>query len=175
MTFPSEFMLVAAMNPCQCGFFGDPKRECRCSPAQVEKYRQKISGPLLDRIDIHVEAPAVNYKDISSNQPAESSEKIRERINKARAIQKKRFAKHAKVRTNARMTHAMLKTHCVLDTDSKELLRMAMEDLHLSARAYDRILKVARTIADLEGSEGITSSHIAEAIQYRTLDRRLWI
>ncbi|MEO8205053.1 MAG: YifB family Mg chelatase-like AAA ATPase [Chthoniobacterales bacterium] len=175
MTFPSEFMLVAAMNPCACGFFGDPKRECRCSPAQVEKYRQKISGPLLDRIDIHVEAPAVNYKDISSSQAAEASEKIRDRINSARSIQKKRFAKHAKVRTNSRMTHAMLKTHCVLDEDSKELLRAAMEDLHLSARAYDRILKVSRTIADLEGSASIASAHIAEAIQYRTLDRRLWV
>ncbi|MFA7345604.1 MAG: YifB family Mg chelatase-like AAA ATPase [Terrimicrobiaceae bacterium] len=175
MTFPADFMLVTAMNPCPCGFFGDPARECRCSPAQVERYRSRISGPLLDRIDIHVEAPAVQYRELSSNEPAEPSSAIRERVIRARGRQRDRFASGKKTNCNARMGHSQIKKFCALDSSGQEMLRHAMEDLQLSARAYDRILKVARTIADLAGAESIDSSHIGEAIQYRTLDRKLWV
>ncbi len=174
MTFPAEFILVAAMNPCPCGFFGDPRRECRCSPLQVERYRDRISGPLLDRIDIHVEVPAVQYREMSSNEPAEASVVIRERVQRVRDLQHRRFEGKAKVRTNARMTSKLIKTYCQLGEEAEGMLRMAMTELNLSARAYDRILKVSRTIADLEDSEGIGANHIAEAIQYRTLDRKLW-
>ena len=174
MTFPANVMLVAAMNPCQCGYFGDPKRECRCSPKQVENYRNRISGPLLDRIDIHVEAPAVEYKELSSTERAESSATIRERIVQAREIQRHRFTSNPKCRTNAGMSTGLLKTHCKLNAEGQELLRHAIEELQLSARAYDRILKVSRTIADLAGNENIQPSHVMEAIQYRTLDRNLW-
>ena len=173
MTFPCSFMLVAAMNPCPCGYYGDPKRECRCSPGQVERYRQKISGPLLDRIDLHVEAPAVEYKELSDNVPAESSAIIRERIVSAREIQNRRFAKSRKVTCNARMSHTQLKEHCRLDDRGNELLKNAMTDLNFSARAYDRILKVARTIADLAGSQSIGSDHLLEALSYRNLDRNV--
>lgn len=173
MTFPCSFMLVAAMNPCPCGYYGDPKRECRCSPGQVERYRQKISGPLLDRIDLHVEAPSVEYKELSDNVPAESSAIIRERIVNAREIQTRRFAKSRKVTCNARMSHAQLKEYCRLDDRGNELLKNAMTDLNFSARAYDRILKVARTIADLAGAESIASDHLLEALSYRNLDRGL--
>lgn len=169
MTFPSSFMLVAAMNPCPCGFYGDPKRECRCSPNMITKYRNRISGPLLDRIDIHVEVPAVKYKEMAGEATGESSEKVRERVEAARAVQRDRFG-HA----NARMTPKEMKQHCRLDDVSQELLKMAMTELNLSARAYDRILKVSRTIADLDGSANIQSQHISEAIQYRSLDRQLW-
>jgi len=175
MTFPADFMLVTAMNPCPCGYFGDPARECRCSPAQVERYRSRISGPLLDRIDIHVEAPAVQYRDLSSNEPAEPSAAIRERVIRARGRQRDRFASGKKTNCNARMGHSQIKKFCALDSSGQEMLRHAMEDLQLSARAYDRILKVARTIADLAGAEKIEPSHIGEAIQYRTLDRKLWV
>ena len=180
MTFPSTFMLVAAMNPCPCGYYGDPKRECRCSPGQVERYRQKISGPLLDRIDLHVEAPAVEYKELTDTIPAESSAAIRERVLKARSIQQNRFArsgkssKSRKVTCNARMSHAQLKEHCRLDDRGNELLKNAMSDLNFSARAYDRILKVARTIADLAGSDSIAPDHLLEALSYRNLDRQVW-
>jgi len=173
MTFPCAFMLVAAMNPCPCGHYGDPKRECRCSPRQVERYRRKISGPLLDRIDLHVEAPAVEYKELSDTVPAESSAVIKERIQKARSIQRQRFAKSRKTSSNARMTHAQLKEHCKLDDRGNELLKNAMTDLNFSARAYDRILKVARTIADLAGSESIAPDHLLEALSYRNLDRSI--
>lgn len=175
MTFPAGFMLVAAMNPCPCGYFGDPQRECRCSPAQIERYRNRISGPLLDRIDIHVEAPAVVFKELSGGAAGEPSSAIRERVLNARAVQGKRFAGASTAPVNARMGNKRIKECCVLDTASTEMLRHAMEDLHLSARAYDRILKVSRTIADLACSEAITAEHIGEAIQYRTLDRRLWV
>lgn len=174
IVFPANVMLVAAMNPCQCGYFGDPKRECRCSPKQVENYRNRISGPLLDRIDIHVEAPAVEYKELSSNERAESSEAIRGRIVEARKVQQKRFSGRTKCRTNAEMTHGLLKVHSKLDDEGQELLRHAIEELNLSARAYDRILKVSRTIADLAGEASIKPQHVMEAIQYRTLDRNLW-
>ncbi len=174
MKFPSAFMLVAAMNPCPCGYYGDPKRECRCSPGQVERYRRKISGPLLDRIDLHVEAPAVEYKDLTDSIPAEPSASIRERVMKARTLQQHRFAKSRKVTCNARMTHAQLKEHCRLDDRGNELLKNAMTDLNFSARAYDRILKVARTIADLAGSHSIAPDHLLEALSYRSLDRNLW-
>jgi magnesium chelatase family protein len=176
MSFPCEFMLVAAMNPCPCGYYGDPKRECRCTPGQVERYRQKISGPLLDRIDLHVEAPAVEYKDLSDNTPAESSATIRDRVVLAREIQQKRFTKSRrakKVTCNARMSHAQLKEHCKLDDKGNELLKNAMTDLNFSARAYDRILKVARTIADLASSEAIAPNHLLEALSYRNLDRNV--
>ena len=173
MTFPSTFMLVAAMNPCPCGYYGDPKRECRCSPGQVERYRQKISGPLLDRIDLHVEAPAVEYKELSDTMPAESSEAIRGRIIKAREIQKLRFLKSRKVSCNARMNHSQLREHCRLTDQGNELLKNAMTDLNFSARAYDRILKVARTIADLADSVTIAPDHLLEALSYRNLDRRI--
>jgi magnesium chelatase family protein len=171
MTFPSAFMLVSAMNPCPCGYYGDPKRECRCSPGQVERYRRKISGPLLDRIDLHVEAPAVEYKELSDTVPAESSSVIRERILKARDIQNHRFARARKTTCNARMSHAQLKEHCRLDDRGNELLKNAMADLNFSARAYDRILKVARTIADMAGSKSIAPDHLLEALSYRNLDR----
>ena len=170
MTFPASFMLVAAMNPCPCGFYGDPKRECRCSPSMITKYRNKISGPLLDRIDIHVEVPAVKYKEIAGDSTGEPSEKIRARVEYARVVQRERFG-----HCNARIAPKEIKEHCRLDDECQQLLKMAMTELNLSARAYDRILKVSRTIADLDRSESIQSQHISEAIQYRSLDRQLWV
>jgi len=163
-------MLVAAMNPCPCGFYGDPKRECRCSPNMITKYRNKISGPLLDRIDIHVEVPSVKYKEMAGEGTGETSAKIRPRVEAARFIQRERLKK-----TNSRMSPKEIKEFCKLDEESQQLLKMAMTELNLSARAYDRILKVSRTIADLDLSENIQSQHISEAIQYRTLDRQLWV
>ncbi len=174
MTFPAEFMLVAAMNPCPCGYYGDRKRDCRCTPVQVERYRDRISGPLLDRIDIHVEVPAVAYRELASDQAGELSTAIRERIEAARRRQIQRFGEKSRVRCNARMTAKQIKACCALDTAASGLLEMAMGELHLSARAHDRILKVARTIADLAGAADIAADHIGEAIQYRTLDRNLW-
>lgn len=174
LTFPADFMLIAAMNPCKCGYFGDPKRQCRCSQLDVQRYRDRISGPLLDRIDIHVEVPAVQYQDISSKTPGESSAALRERVTKARSIQRERFAKSPKVRCNSRMGTQLLKRHCALDEAAEGMMKMAMTELNFSARAYDRILKVARTIADLAESESILADHVGEAIQYRTLDRNLW-
>jgi len=175
LTFPSEFMLVAAMNPCPCGYFGDLKRECRCGPVQVQRYRQRISGPLLDRIDLHIEVPAVEYRDVASERAEEPSTTIRERAIRARERQQKRFAREPKTNCNARMTTRLLKQHCKLDQDSQDLIRVAMNELNLSARAYDRILKVSRTIADLDGAENIAPEHVSEAIQYRTFDRTLWV
>jgi len=174
LTFPADFMLIAAMNPCKCGYFGDPKRECRCSPNDVQRYRDRISGPLLDRIDIHVEVPAVQYQDISSKTPGESSAALRERVTKARELQRARFVKSPKVRCNSRMSAQLLKRHCALDEAAEGMMKMAMTELNFSARAYDRILKVARTIADLAESEHILADHVGEAIQYRTLDRNMW-
>ena len=175
VTFPSEFMLVAAMNPCPCGYFGDLKRECRCGPVQVQRYRQRISGPLLDRIDLHIEVPAVEYRDVASQRAEESSAAIRERVVRARERQQERFRNDSKVNCNARMATRQLKQHCKLSQDSQELIRVAMSELNLSARAYDRILKVSRTIADLDRKAEIAPEHVSEAIQYRTFDRTLWI
>src|SRR4029453_9796487 len=174
VTFPANVMLVGAMNPCACGYFGDPKRECRCSPKQVENYRNRISGPLLDRIDIHVEAPAVEYKELRSEEPAGSQQQIRERVLAARKPQQERFAAKSKCRANAEMTHGLLKSYCKLDPEGRELLHRAMEELHLSARGKTPILKVSRTIADLAASPTICPPHLLEAIQYRTLDRNFW-
>jgi len=173
MTFPAEFMLIAAMNPCPCGFYGDGQRECRCGTNQVQKYRQRISGPLLDRIDLHVEAPAVRFKEMSSTEASEPSAEILRRVEAARTVQAERFH-GTKTGCNARMTPKQIKAHCQLPSDAQELLKMAMTELQLSARAYDRILKVARTIADLENALEISTLHVSEAIQYRTLDRSLW-
>ncbi len=175
VTFPCEFMLVAAMNPCPCGYFGDLKRECRCSPIQVQRYRQRISGPLLDRIDLHIEVPAVEFRDISSTRAEEASTAIRERVVRAREHQQQRFRSDANTNCNARMGPRQIKQHCALSDESQELIRVAMTELNLSARAYDRILKVSRTVADLAGSNEITSEHVSEAIQYRTFDRTLWV
>src|SRR5438477_1133174 len=175
VTFPSEFMLVAAMNPCPCGYFADLKRECRCGPVQVQRYRQRITGPLLDRIDLHIEVPAVEYRDVASERAEETSAAIRERVIGARERQQDRFRNDQNGSCNARMATRQLKQHCKLSQDSQELIRVAMSELNLSARAYDRILKVSRTIADLDGKTDISPEHVSEAIQYRTFDRTLWV
>jgi len=174
VTFPCEFMLVAAMNPCPCGHFGDLRRECRCAPSQVQKYRNRLSGPLMDRIDIHIEVPAIELKDLTEISTEENSAAIRERVARARFFQLKRFSGQGKATCNARMTSRQLRKYCVLDQSSIELLKQAVINLNLSARAYDRILKVARTIADLAASPAIQADHLAEAVQYRALDRSLW-
>ena len=173
VTYPANFVLLAAMNPCPCGFFGDPKRECHCSHLQIHRYRSKISGPLMDRIDIHMEVPPVGFKDLSSIDQGQSSWEILERVKKARKIQSDRYHK-MKIHTNADMTSRHIRQFCPLDTDSSDLLEKAMDRLGLSARAHSKILKIARTIADLEDSPGIESHHVAEAIQYRSLDRRIF-
>ncbi len=172
--FPANFMLIASMNPCPCGFFNHPERECSCPPGAVQKYLNKISGPLLDRIDLHVEVTPVPFSELSSVKKAESSEKIRARVIKAREIQTERYKDHQGLYANAQISSAMLKEICVIDTVSANLLKAAMEKLNLSARAYDRILKVSRTIADLDASPSIKAEHVAEAIQYRSLDRENW-
>ena len=174
LTFPSDFMLVAAMNPCRCGYFGDPKRDCRCSPNEVQKYRQRISGPLLDRIDLHLEVPSIDYKELSGKAEGEPSEAIRRRVQNAREIQRERYAESDGATTNSTMPPKMVSQHCQLDAESSGLLEQAMTELHLSARAHDRILKVSRTLADLEDAVSIQANHVLEAIQYRTLDRNLW-
>ena len=172
--YPCSFMFVASMNPCPCGYYGDPTHHCVCTPGQISRYLSKISGPLLDRIDLHVEVPVVPFKQLSQMQPGESSAAIRERVIKARQIQEQRYKNHKGVYCNAQMTERMLHEFAEPDSASLDMLRTAMERLSLSARAYSRILKVARTIADLEGSERIQSHHIAEAIGYRSLDRSDW-
>ncbi len=171
--YPANFMLICSMNPCPCGNYGDPTKVCTCSPPKIQNYLSKISGPLLDRIDIHVEVPAVKYQELSSKREGEPSEKIRERVIKARKVQQERFA-GTHIFKNSDMGSNELRKYCELDTPSQEILKIAMTKLGLSARAYDRILKVSRTIADLEGSENIKSNHISEAIQYRSLDRDYW-
>ena len=171
LTYPSGFMLVAAMNPCPCGFFSDPKHECRCSFPQIQRYRSKISGPLLDRIDIHLEVPAVPYKDLAGESLEETSGEIKKRVTTARKIQSKRFAENANIYCNAQMANRHIKKNCKIDGPSLDLLESAIDKLGLSARAYNRILKISRTIADLEGQETILANHIAEAVQYRSLDR----
>lgn len=172
--YPCSFMLIASMNPCPCGYYGDPTHSCACTPGQIQRYMNKISGPLLDRIDIHCEIQAVPFIELSKMQPGESSEQIRERVVHARKIQEERFKSHRGIHSNAMMTEKMLHQYAEPDEQSMNMLRMAMERLKLSARAYTRILKVARTIADLEGSERVQSHHIAEAIGYRSLDRGDW-
>ena len=173
LTYPSEVMLVAAMNPCPCGFFGHPTKQCTCSPAAVRKYLSKISGPMLDRIDLHIEVPPVNYGELNSTSKEESSAEIRERVNRARRIQAERY-RGTGVTCNARLTPAMLKKYCVPDAAAEEYLRLSFDRLGMSARAYDRILKVARTVADLSGSEKIKKEHIFSAISFRSLDRKYW-
>ncbi len=173
VTLPCAFMLVAAMNPCPCGYLGDTKHECRCTPTQIQRYRSKISGPLLDRIDLHIEAPALSLTELRSEKPGESSAVMRERVNVARTRQHGRFT-GTKITSNARMTHAQIRKHCAIEASLGDLLQQAMEQLSLSARAYDRILKVARTIADLAGAERIEAPHLLEAIQYRSLDRAVF-
>ena len=175
VTFPCRFMLVAAMNPCKCGWHGDQKRECRCSDREIQNYRNRISGPLLDRIDIHIEVPSIQYQELSSLGRGEPSSEIRNRIMKARHIQNVRFKSRKKIHSNAGMGAKDLQKYCRLGDETQDLLKMAITELNFSARSYDRILKVSRTIADLDNSEAIKPEHISEAIQYRTLDRQLWI
>jgi magnesium chelatase family protein len=176
-TFPARFMLICAMNPCPCGFAGDPRHTCACSPQKIRHYRSKISGPLLDRIDIHIEVPALKYDDISTKRTGESSNTVAERVRRARDVQLDRFkstgSRHP-VYSNAQMGPQLIRRFCPASAQSDEILRAAIDRLGLSARAYHRVLKVARTIADLEGKESIQPSHITEAVQYRTLDRTVW-
>ena len=172
--YPCSFMLIASMNPCPCGYYGDPTHHCVCTPGQISRYLSKISGPLLDRIDIHCEIQAVPFAQLSQMQPGEPSSAIRERVIAARRIQEERFKPYKGIHCNAMMTERMLHEFAEPDAASLDMLRMAMERLKLSARAYSRILKVARTIADLEGSEKVQSQHIAEAVGYRNLDRGDW-
>ncbi|HOF95067.1 MAG TPA: ATP-binding protein, partial [Clostridia bacterium] len=168
-TYPADFMLVAAMNPCPCGNYGSRISQCRCTPFQIQRYQSRISAPLLDRVDLHVEMTEVGYSDISSKAAGESSLKIRARVNSARQVQRARY-EDVGIFFNAQLPNRLIKTYCALDSASESMLRQAFTALKLSARAYHRILKVARTIADLEGEEKISSAHIAEAIQYRSLD-----
>ena len=176
LTFPARFMLAAAMNPCPCGYFNDRSRECHCTSPMIQRYMSKVSGPLLDRIDIHIDVPAVNYKEMRAGSEPENSATIRERVLRAREMQLKRFAgsKREKLYCNAQMGPRHIRTCCELSADCERLLERAMTQQGLTARAHDRILKVARTVADLEGAVGIEPKHIAEAIQYRTLDRTFW-
>jgi magnesium chelatase family protein len=174
VSFPSRFMLAAAMNPCPCGFFGDPTRECHCSPVQIQRYVSKISGPLLDRIDIHIEVPAVKYKELRGNAEVECSGAVRERVLRAREVQLDRYRVDKGLYANSQMPSRLLRKHCAISADGEKLLETAILRLGLSARAHDRILKVSRTIADLEGAECIQPKHLSEAIQYRTLDRTYW-
>ena len=182
LSFPAQFMLLAAMNPCPCGYFNDKSRDCTCTPPMIQRYVSKVSGPLLDRIDIHIEVPAVQYKELRQGAEGESSAAIRDRVLAARERQHDRFGReqplttrrHRPVFANAQMTTPQIRVFCELSSDAERLLERAMQQQGLSARAHDRILKVARTIADLEGVQDITVKHLAEAIQYRTLDRSYW-
>lgn len=167
-------MLAAAMNPCPCGFFGDPTRECHCAPAQIQRYVSKISGPLLDRIDIQIEVPAVKYKELRSNGDIEPSAAVRERVLKAREVQLARYAGEKKIYANSQMPPKLIRKYCEISTEGEKLLESAIQKMGLSARAHDRILKVARTIADLDAEEWVGPRHVGEAIQYRTLDRTYW-
>jgi magnesium chelatase family protein len=172
ITYPANFMLIAAMNPCPCGYHGDLQKECTCTPIQIQKYRAKVSGPLLDRIDIHIEVPPVRYKELADEAGGEGSAPIKERVNRAREIQKARF-RRSKIHSNSQMSPSMVRKVSKPDEKGIKLLEMAIDKFGLSARAYDRILKVSRTIADLEGSETVLAHHISEAIQYRSLDRNV--
>ena len=172
--FPAKFFMCASVNPCPCGYLTDPMRECACTPAEIHRYHSRLSGPLLDRIDIHIDVPAVRYQELTRGEPGESSAVVRERVQKARDIQLKRFEGNRGILCNAHMSGKDLRKHCDLDTETLGLLERAMETIGLSARAYDRIIKVARTIADLAGEESIGPAAISEAIHYRTLDRDIW-
>ncbi len=176
ITYPAQIMLMAAMNPCPCGYLGDPKHSCSCTIGDIQRYRARLSGPLLDRIDLHVEVPAVRYKELSDVRSGESSKVVRARVEAAREVQRRRFKKRSKENgsgplCNARMTPREMQSYCKVDAEGARLLEMVVDRLGMSARAYDRILKVARTIADLDGNESIRAVHLSEAIQYRTLDR----
>ncbi|NOQ66237.1 MAG: YifB family Mg chelatase-like AAA ATPase [Desulfobacterales bacterium] len=170
LNFPARFILVIAFNPCPCGYLGDMKHNCKCTPTQVQRYESRLSGPLLDRIDMHLEVPSVPYKDMSSADSGESSALIKERVQQARSIQKKRFEQRKNYYSNGQMTPKDIKKFCILDTPSEKLLEKAVDRLGLSARSYHRILKISRTIADLDQSENLQTKHIAEAVQYRRLD-----
>ncbi len=172
-TFPANFMLIAALNPCPCGYRGDPRRSCHCTPPQIERYMSKISGPLLDRIDIHIEVPSVPFRELSGGTPGTSSAEMREQVIAARRAQSARFV-GSRARHNADMTHRQTRQFCRLDDECRNLLKASMDELGLSARAHDKILRVARTVADLDSSESIRPMHISEAINYRMLDRNLW-
>jgi magnesium chelatase family protein len=171
LSFPARFILIIAFNPCPCGYLGDMKHNCRCTPAQVQRYENRLSGPLLDRIDMHLEVPSVPYKEMSGGSSGDSSAEIKARVEQARAVQKKRFANRRNFHCNGQMTPKDMKKFCCLDKDSEKLLENAVERLGLSARSYHRIMKIGRTIADLDGTEPLQAKHIAEAIQYRRLDR----
>ena len=173
VSYPARFMLAAAMNPCPCGYCGDTERPCTCTPLKIRSYRSRVSGPLLDRIDIHIEAPRVPYRELSAEAGGETSSDVRGRVNRAREVQRARF-KGKKIFCNAHMGPRHIAWYCGLGEEEKKLLETAMERLALSARAYHRIIKVARTIADLAGEEDISTPHLAEAIQYRSLDREVW-
>jgi magnesium chelatase family protein len=172
--FPARFMLMASMNPCPCGFYNHPQKECHCSPSSIQKYMHKISGPLLDRIDLHIEVAPVLYEELRGNEQSDTSATIAKRVKKAREMQFERFKLEQGVYINAQMSKSQLKKYCLISPSSETLLKNAMEKFQLSARAFDRILKVSRSIADLEGSEMIQINHISEAIQYRNLDRSGW-
>jgi magnesium chelatase family protein len=172
--FPANFMLIASMNPCPCGYYNHPEKECVCGPGVVQRYLNKVSGPLLDRIDLHVEVTPVTFDQMTETRKSESSADIQQRVEKARAVQNTRFKAFPDIHSNAMMPSQMVKDICQINTAGRALLKTAMERLGLSARAYDRILKVARTIADLAGAEEIRIEHLAEAIQYRSLDREGW-
>lgn len=173
LSYPCNFMLVASMNPCPCGFYGSKEKECTCSPQAIQKYMGRISGPLLDRIDIQVEVTPVKYEKLQGNEIIETSAKIKERVNKARKIQQKRY-ENLEIHSNSQLTPTLIEKYCKLGEKEKQILKKAFDTLGLSARAHDRILKVARTIADLDGKENIEISHISEAIQYRNLDKKYW-
>lgn len=173
LTYPCNFMLIASMNPCPCGFYGSKEKECHCSPEQIRNYIGKISGPLLDRIDIHIEVASVKYEKLNQKVKEETSSQIRKRVNIARKIQQERYKEHG-IYSNSELTPKLIEIYCQLDDKASQILNIAFEKLGLTARAYGRILKVARTIADLEPSKNITSKHLAEAIQYRNLDRKYW-
>jgi magnesium chelatase family protein len=175
LSYPARFMLAVALNPCPCGYYTDTRHKCSCKPEQIQKYMARISGPLLDRIDIHVEVPALTYDELSQKTSGQDSASLRKEVSRAREIQLSRFKSDRKLFCNAHMESRHIRKYCELNEDCQGLLKNAIEKLGLSARAYDRILKVARTVADIEGKEFIESAHISEAIQYRSLDRKLWM
>lgn len=173
VTYPCEFMLIASMNPCQCGYYGSQRKKCSCRPEQIKKYINRISGPLLDRIDIHIEVNQIKYKQLEQKEKIETSKEIRNRVNQARKVQLARYQKYH-IFSNSELNPELIEKFCELNSKSKRILEIAFDRLGLSARAYNRILKVARTIADLDACEKIQEKHLAEAIQYRSLDRKYW-